>query len=170
MRSCRMEAKRHLTAISPQGARDLGQLRLGKASEVQDVDSSDPTENIWMGPRYLGRLWAKFGCGSTSDFSRVSSRFPPARPPSGSPASSRRLKPWFGRFATISSTMPRNRIPNWVWETGRRSLHRRRTNPAIVFRWPHLIHSGTAGGRAAVGADIITPWIFLPGRGPRSMP
>jgi len=60
----RMESERTLTATSPKGPPDLGQLRLGKASDVQVVNSSDPTENIWMGPRYLGRLWANFGYGS----------------------------------------------------------------------------------------------------------
>jgi len=60
----RMESERTFTATSVKGAPDLRQLRLGKASDVQVVNSSDPTENIWMGPRYLGRLWAKFGYGS----------------------------------------------------------------------------------------------------------
>jgi murein DD-endopeptidase MepM/ murein hydrolase activator NlpD len=60
----RMESERRLTATSVKGAPDLGQLRLGKAGEVQVVNSSDPAENIWMGPRYLGRLWALLGYGS----------------------------------------------------------------------------------------------------------
>jgi len=59
-----MESERALTATSPKGAPDLGKLRLGKASKVQVVNSSDPTENIWIGPRYLGRLWEKSGYGS----------------------------------------------------------------------------------------------------------
>jgi murein DD-endopeptidase MepM/ murein hydrolase activator NlpD len=60
----RMESESALTATSVKGAPDLGQLRLGKAREAQIVNSSDPTENIWMGPRYLGRLWVRFGYGS----------------------------------------------------------------------------------------------------------
>jgi len=60
----RMESRGSLTAPSPKGAPDLGQLRLGKARNVPVVNSSDFTENIWMGPKYLGRLWAQFGYGS----------------------------------------------------------------------------------------------------------
>jgi hypothetical protein len=52
----RMESSRH-----PKGAPDLGQLRLRKADDLPVVNASDPTENIWTGPRYLGRLLAKIG-------------------------------------------------------------------------------------------------------------
>ena len=51
-----MESGRH-----PEGAPDLGQIRLRKADDFPAVNASDPTENIWMGPRYLGRLLAKIG-------------------------------------------------------------------------------------------------------------
>jgi murein DD-endopeptidase MepM/ murein hydrolase activator NlpD len=39
----------------------LMQLRLKKADESPVVNFSDPTENIWMAPRYLGKLFAKPG-------------------------------------------------------------------------------------------------------------
>ena len=52
----RMESSRH-----PEGAPDLGQIRLRKADDFPAVNASDPTENIWTGPRYLGRLLAKIG-------------------------------------------------------------------------------------------------------------
>jgi murein DD-endopeptidase MepM/ murein hydrolase activator NlpD len=55
----RMEANRHL-----KGAPDLGQLRLRKADGLPVVNAVDPTENMWTGPRYLGRLLAKIGCRS----------------------------------------------------------------------------------------------------------
>ena len=52
----RMESGRH-----PEGAPDLGQIRLRKADDFPAVNTSDPTENIWTGPRYLGGLLAKIG-------------------------------------------------------------------------------------------------------------
>ena len=52
----RLESSRH-----PEGAPDLGQLRLRKADDFPAVNASDPTENMWTGPRYLGRLLAKIG-------------------------------------------------------------------------------------------------------------
>lgn len=55
-----MESKFNTKASSPQGAQDLMHLRLGKANDLQIVNPGDLTENIWMGPRYLGRLWGKF--------------------------------------------------------------------------------------------------------------
>jgi murein DD-endopeptidase MepM/ murein hydrolase activator NlpD len=57
----RMEANRRLKAPSPKGVPGLGQLRLGKANDLPAVNSPDPTENIWTGPRYLGRLLAIIG-------------------------------------------------------------------------------------------------------------
>lgn len=45
--------------VSPPVPQDLRQLKLGKASDVQIDIRGDLTENIWMGPRYLGRLWGK---------------------------------------------------------------------------------------------------------------
>jgi murein DD-endopeptidase MepM/ murein hydrolase activator NlpD len=57
----RMEANRHPTAASPEAASGLMPLRLTKAPELQGVNYSDPTENMWTGPRYLGRLWARIG-------------------------------------------------------------------------------------------------------------
>ncbi|MBM4302046.1 MAG: hypothetical protein FJ121_11100 [Deltaproteobacteria bacterium] len=60
----RMESNRNSPTASPQGAPGLRQLRLGKANDLQVVNFSDPTENMWTGPRYLGRLLAKFGCRS----------------------------------------------------------------------------------------------------------
>jgi murein DD-endopeptidase MepM/ murein hydrolase activator NlpD len=52
----RMDASRH-----PHGTPDLGQLRLRKADDSPAVNASDPTDNMWTGPRYLGRLLAKMG-------------------------------------------------------------------------------------------------------------
>ena len=57
----RMEANRHPQAPSPQGAPGLGQLRLGKANDLPAITSPAPQENIWIGPRYLGRLLGKIG-------------------------------------------------------------------------------------------------------------
>jgi murein DD-endopeptidase MepM/ murein hydrolase activator NlpD len=45
----------------PHGTPDLGQLRLRKADGSPAVNASDPTGNMWTGPRYLGRLLAKMG-------------------------------------------------------------------------------------------------------------
>jgi murein DD-endopeptidase MepM/ murein hydrolase activator NlpD len=56
----RMESKFSTKASSPQGAQDLMHLRLGKTNDLQIVNPGDLTENIWMGTRYLGRLWGKF--------------------------------------------------------------------------------------------------------------
>jgi murein DD-endopeptidase MepM/ murein hydrolase activator NlpD len=52
----RMESNR-----SPNAAPDLRGLRLAKANDSQDVNSSDLQENMWTGPRYLGRLLAILG-------------------------------------------------------------------------------------------------------------
>jgi murein DD-endopeptidase MepM/ murein hydrolase activator NlpD len=57
----RMDAKRSPEAASPGGAPDLRRLRLGKANDSQVVNSSDPQENMWTSPRYLGRLLAIIG-------------------------------------------------------------------------------------------------------------
>jgi hypothetical protein len=54
----KMEAERGISATAPRADADLGELRLGRAMEEKAVKASDPTENIWIGPRYLGRLWA----------------------------------------------------------------------------------------------------------------
>jgi murein DD-endopeptidase MepM/ murein hydrolase activator NlpD len=51
-----LESGRH-----PNGAPDLGQLRLKKADELSVGNTPDFTENIWTDPRYLGRLLAKMG-------------------------------------------------------------------------------------------------------------
>jgi murein DD-endopeptidase MepM/ murein hydrolase activator NlpD len=37
---------------------------LKKAQDVQVGNASDPQDNIWTAPRYLGWLWAKTGCHS----------------------------------------------------------------------------------------------------------
>jgi murein DD-endopeptidase MepM/ murein hydrolase activator NlpD len=56
----RMESAVNTKASSPQGAPDLMRLRLGKGKDLQIVNPGNLTENIWMGTRYLGRLWGKF--------------------------------------------------------------------------------------------------------------
>ena len=53
----RLDSRRNLQAASAQGVPDLSQLRLKKAQDVQVGNASDPQENLWTAPRYLG------GCG-----------------------------------------------------------------------------------------------------------
>ncbi|MDO9070441.1 MAG: peptidoglycan DD-metalloendopeptidase family protein [Deltaproteobacteria bacterium] len=60
----RLDSRRNLKATSAKGVPDLSQLRLKKAYDLQVGNASDPQENIWTAPRYLGRLWAKTGCRS----------------------------------------------------------------------------------------------------------
>jgi murein DD-endopeptidase MepM/ murein hydrolase activator NlpD len=60
--SNRMEADLKVRALSHQGIPDLTQLRLGKAKDSQGVNCSDPYKNMWLAPRYLGKLLAKNGC------------------------------------------------------------------------------------------------------------
>lgn len=57
----RMESDRTPKATSPGGAPDLRGLRLARAHDSQAVNSPDFQENMWTGPRYLGRLLAIFG-------------------------------------------------------------------------------------------------------------
>jgi murein DD-endopeptidase MepM/ murein hydrolase activator NlpD len=52
----RIDSNRH-----PQATPDLGQLRLRKADDSPAVSAPDLAENMWTGPRYLGRLLAKMG-------------------------------------------------------------------------------------------------------------
>jgi murein DD-endopeptidase MepM/ murein hydrolase activator NlpD len=42
-------------------AASLMQLRLSRSNDLPVVNFSDPTKNIWMAPRYLGKLFAKPG-------------------------------------------------------------------------------------------------------------
>jgi murein DD-endopeptidase MepM/ murein hydrolase activator NlpD len=42
----------------------LSQLRLKKSPDLPVGNASEPQENSWTAPRYLGRLWAKTGCRS----------------------------------------------------------------------------------------------------------
>jgi peptidoglycan LD-endopeptidase LytH len=60
----RMDSRRNLNAASAPGVPGLNQLRLGKAHDLQVGNASDPQENMWMAPRYLGRLWTKTVCRS----------------------------------------------------------------------------------------------------------
>ena len=60
----RMDSRRNLKSASAKGVPGLSQLRLKKAYDLQVGNASDPQDNIWMAPRYLGRLWAKTGCRS----------------------------------------------------------------------------------------------------------
>ena len=57
----RLDSRRNLKAASAKGVPGLSQLRLKKAHDLQVGNASDPQENIWTAPRYLGRLWAKTG-------------------------------------------------------------------------------------------------------------
>lgn len=52
----RLDSGRH-----PNGTPDLGQVRLRKADDFPAVTVADLSENMWTGPRYLGRLLAKMG-------------------------------------------------------------------------------------------------------------
>ncbi len=56
----RLESSHH-----PRGTADLGQMRLSKADDSPAVSAPDLTENMWTGPRYLGRLLAKLGYRSS---------------------------------------------------------------------------------------------------------
>ena len=60
----RLDSRRNLNAASAEGLPSRSQLRLGKAHDLQVGNASDPQENMWTAPRYLGRLWAKTGCRS----------------------------------------------------------------------------------------------------------
>jgi murein DD-endopeptidase MepM/ murein hydrolase activator NlpD len=55
----RLDSRPNLNAASPEGLPSRSQLRLGKAHDLQAGKASDPQENMWTAPRYLGRLWAK---------------------------------------------------------------------------------------------------------------
>jgi murein DD-endopeptidase MepM/ murein hydrolase activator NlpD len=57
----RMEANHISEPASPKDVPGLEQLRLNKTDDLPIVNSYDPTENIWIGPRYLGRFAAKSG-------------------------------------------------------------------------------------------------------------
>ena len=59
-----LDSRRNFNAASAQGVPDLSQLRLKKAHDLQVGNASDPQENMWTAPRYLGWLWAKTGCRS----------------------------------------------------------------------------------------------------------
>jgi len=54
----RMESSYHPKASSSEGTPDLTQMTQGQAHDSQGDDFS---QNIWLAPRYLGRLWAKIG-------------------------------------------------------------------------------------------------------------
>lgn len=54
----RLESRDHPQALSSQDTPDLTHLALGKAHDPQ---GDDFYQNIWLAPRYLGRLWAKIG-------------------------------------------------------------------------------------------------------------
>ncbi len=60
----RIGSRGNLNATTAQGVPDLSQLRLKKAHDLQGGNTSDPPENIWTAPRYLGWLWAKTGSRS----------------------------------------------------------------------------------------------------------
>jgi murein DD-endopeptidase MepM/ murein hydrolase activator NlpD len=57
----RLESQGSPPAGSSEGASDLRRLRLAKANDSQVGNSSDSLENMWTGPRYLGRLLAIIG-------------------------------------------------------------------------------------------------------------
>jgi murein DD-endopeptidase MepM/ murein hydrolase activator NlpD len=53
-----MESSHHPKALPSKGIPESTQLKLGKANNLEDDDFC---ENMWLAPRYLGRLWAKIG-------------------------------------------------------------------------------------------------------------
>jgi murein DD-endopeptidase MepM/ murein hydrolase activator NlpD len=57
----RLDSRSKVQTASAKGVPDRSQLRLGKAHDLQAGNASDPQENMWTAPRYLGRLWAKTG-------------------------------------------------------------------------------------------------------------
>ncbi|MDP2045012.1 MAG: M23 family metallopeptidase [Deltaproteobacteria bacterium] len=57
----RLDSRSKVQTASAKGVPNRGQLRLGKAHDLQIGNASDPQENMWTAPRYLGRLWAKTG-------------------------------------------------------------------------------------------------------------
>jgi murein DD-endopeptidase MepM/ murein hydrolase activator NlpD len=58
-----LDSRRNLNAASAD-VPGLSQLQLTKAHDLQVGNASDPQENMWTAPRYLGWLWAKTGCRS----------------------------------------------------------------------------------------------------------
>ena len=55
-----LDSRRNLSVTSD-GVPPLSQLRLTKAHDLPVGNASDPQENMWTAPRYLGWLWAKTG-------------------------------------------------------------------------------------------------------------
>jgi murein DD-endopeptidase MepM/ murein hydrolase activator NlpD len=56
-----LDSRRNFNAASAEEVPGLSQLRLTKAHDLQIGNTSDPQENMWTAPRYLGWLWAKTG-------------------------------------------------------------------------------------------------------------
>lgn len=57
----RLDSRSKFQTASANGVPNRSQLRLGKTHDLQAGNASDPQENMWTAPRYLGRLWAKTG-------------------------------------------------------------------------------------------------------------
>jgi murein DD-endopeptidase MepM/ murein hydrolase activator NlpD len=79
-----MESSHHPKTLPSKGNPELTQIKLGKANDLEDDDFC---ENIWLAPRYLGRLWAKIGFLSRLMSNMHNSSLPrlehhPALPPS----------------------------------------------------------------------------------------
>ncbi|MHB9075614.1 MAG: M23 family metallopeptidase [Desulfobaccales bacterium] len=53
-----MESSHYPKACPAQGIPESAQIKRGKANDLEDDDFC---ENMWLAPRYLGRLWAKIG-------------------------------------------------------------------------------------------------------------
>lgn len=53
-----MESSQHPKACPSKGIPESTQIKPGKANDLQDADFC---ENMWLAPRYLGRLWARIG-------------------------------------------------------------------------------------------------------------
>jgi hypothetical protein len=79
-----MESSHQTKAFPPKGIPESTQIKLGKANDLED---DALCENIWLAPRYLGRLWAKIGFLSRLMSDKSNSSLPrqdhhPALPPS----------------------------------------------------------------------------------------
>jgi murein DD-endopeptidase MepM/ murein hydrolase activator NlpD len=58
----RLDSRPNLNAPAAEGLPSRSQLRLTKTHDLKVGNATDPQENIWTAPRYLGRLWSKTVC------------------------------------------------------------------------------------------------------------
>jgi len=182
-----LDTRRHLNAAAD-GVPGLSQLRLTKAHDLQVGNASDPQENMWTAPRYLGWLWAKTG-------GRAPLALAAHNPDSGQPDLQQNPPSIQGIQALVqdvckhflANAQPIPAGPDFFadsnplsycfpvappytfrdtwgdWRSGGRFHH-------IASRWPHPIPSEIPGEIGAAGAGFIRPWILSRLTGPRFMP